>query len=67
MTMQILNINEERLLNYQLTDAQLEFTMHPVEANELAKNDGERHLIGYEVDDEITTFFVFHEKKGVKG
>lgn len=66
MTLQIININDERILNYQLTDAQLEFTMHPVEASKLAKNDSERHLIGYDVDGELTTFFVLHEEEGVK-
>ena len=59
-------MNDERILNYHLTDAQLEFTMHPVKANELAKDDDNRHLIGYEVEGEITTFFVLHENEGVK-
>ena len=66
MTLQMLNMNDERILNFQLTEAQLEFTMHPVEANKLAKEDVERHLIGYEIEGEITTFFVLHENEGVK-
>lgn len=61
---------EEKFKNeiegYFLTVEQLQFTGTPKECVELSKMDSDRHSILAIQDQELVTFFVLHEKEGVK-
>lgn len=51
---------------YTITPEQLRFTKSPKESIELAKQDKNRHAILVLAEDKLVTFFVLHEKDGVK-
>ena len=56
MMLQRLAMNDVRIESYQLNEHQLAFTMHPKEAQALAKNDCYRHLMGWVEDEQLPTF-----------
>lgn len=51
---------------YTITDEQLRYTKSPQENIELARQDHSRHAILAMDGDKLVTFFVLHEKDGVK-
>lgn len=52
--------------NYALSEEQLQFTGNPKECVELSEADENRHSILAIENNELVTFFVLHENKGVK-
>ncbi|MGE7691368.1 GNAT family N-acetyltransferase [Lysinibacillus sp. NPDC097214] len=51
---------------YTITEEQLRYTMSPKECIELVKQDNNRHAILVLDEDKLVTFFVLHEKEGVR-
>lgn len=51
---------------YTLLEEQLRFTMSPKSSIELAKSDTSRHPVLAMKEEKLVTFFVLHEKEGVK-
>jgi RimJ/RimL family protein N-acetyltransferase len=51
---------KKKLTNYQLAEGQDAFTLHPLEALELCKEDHERHPFVVTVRNRIVGFFVIH-------
>ncbi|MGE7693947.1 GNAT family N-acetyltransferase [Lysinibacillus sp. NPDC094177] len=59
--------NDEHLIEqYTITEEQLRYTMSPKASIELVKQDKNRHAILVLDKDKLVTFFVLHEKEGVK-
>lgn len=51
---------------YTITEEQLRYTMSPKESMKLVKQDKNRHAVLVFDEDKLVTFFVLHEKEGVK-
>ncbi|MFF2176402.1 GNAT family N-acetyltransferase [Lysinibacillus sp. NPDC058147] len=51
---------------YTITEEQLRYTMSPKASIDLVKQDQNRHAILVLNEDKLVTFFVLHEKEGVK-
>jgi len=51
---------------YTITEEQLRYTMSPKESIELVKQDKNRHAVLVLEEGKLVTFFVLHEKDGVK-
>ncbi|MBD8520981.1 GNAT family N-acetyltransferase [Lysinibacillus fusiformis] len=51
---------------YTITEEQLRYTKSPKDSIELAKEDDSRHAVLALDGDKLVTFFVLHEKEGVK-
>ncbi|MGE6600278.1 GNAT family N-acetyltransferase [Lysinibacillus fusiformis] len=51
---------------YTITEEQLRYTKSPKDSIELAKEDDSRHAVLAFDGDKLVTFFVLHEKEGVK-
>jgi len=51
---------------YTLTEEQLRFTMSPQASIELVKTDESRHAVLVMKEGKLVSFFVLHEKEGVK-
>ncbi|MFJ7666467.1 GNAT family N-acetyltransferase [Lysinibacillus sp. NPDC097195] len=58
--------DQASIVQYVLAEDQLRFTMAPQASIELAERDVNRHAILAMKDDRLVTFFVLHEKDGVK-
>ena len=67
MRLKFLEENDDHLLErYTLTKEQLRYTKSPMDCIELVKQDKNRHAILALDGDKLVTFFVLHEKEGVK-
>lgn len=67
MTLMFYKDNAQSLIEkYTITEEQLRYTKSPQENIELARQDNSRHAILAMVGDKLVTFFVLHEKEGVK-
>ncbi|EIT86082.1 GNAT family acetyltransferase [Fictibacillus macauensis ZFHKF-1] len=57
---------KNHIQDYELSEAQLAFTMHPKACIPLSEADGDRSSILALEDDELVSFFVLHRNDGVQ-